>query len=206
MIKSAANLAGIRGDSAIGKLRVNEAARRYTEDTKYPELFEDATDGALIQVLIMDIVRFVRDEQRRNCFHINLDELEQNAKMRALVEAIADGRLIHLISDNTTNARRAGRYAAYLLDVGLYAHPQRRGQRAIEEVKFWETDRAGRLKNLERSPVYRLRNIENVAQVANEEAAERFGKTYLFPASGTTEENAIQLEMFERLLPSRGRE
>ena len=202
VIKSAANLAGIRGESAIGKIRVNEAARSYTEDTKYPELFEDSSDGTLIQLLIMDIVRFVRDEQRRNCFHINLDELEKKPKMRALVEAIVDGRLIHLISDNTTNARRAGRYAAYLLDVGLYAHPQRRGDRAIEEVKFWETDRAGRLKNLERSPVYRLRNVEDLARAVDEGSSEGLGKNYLFPASGSADEDAVQLEIFERLLPS----
>ena len=202
VIKSAANLAGIRGESAIGKIRVNEAARRYTEDTKYPELFEDSTDGTLTQILITDIVRFVRDEQRRNCFHIKLDELEQNAKMRALVEAIVDGRLIHLISDNTTNARRAGRYAAYLLDVGLYAHPQRRGQRAVEEVEFWETDRVGRLKNLERSPVYRLRSVEELSRVVDEESAEQLGRNYLFPASGNVEDDVIQLK-FEQLLPSR---
>ena len=137
VIKYAANLAGTRGEPTIGKLRVSQAARRYTEDTKYPELFEGSEQDSLLELLITDITRFARDRHRRNCFHIDLDELDRNPGMRSIVEALVDGRLVHLISDNTTNARKAGRYAAYLLDVGLYAHPQRRGHRAIEEVKFW---------------------------------------------------------------------
>ena len=199
VIKYAANLAGTRGEAAIGKLRVSEAARRYTEDTKYPELFEASGRDSLLELLVMDITRFARDQHHRNCFHIDLDELDRNPDMRSIIEALVDGRLIHLISDNTTNARKAGRYAAYLLDVGLYAHPQRRGRRAIEEVKFWETDPAGRLKNLERSPVYPLRGLKQLEKARRNQSVEL--GNYLFPPSDASSEDVIQEDFLDSLLP-----
>ncbi|MDE2677216.1 MAG: hypothetical protein OXI76_04840 [Gemmatimonadota bacterium] len=199
VIKYAANLAGTRGEVAIGKLRVSEAARRYTEDTKFPELFEGSGQDSLLELLIADITRFARDLHRRNCFHIDLDELDRNPEMRSIVEALVDGRLIHLISDNTTNARRSGRYAAYLLDVGLYAHPQRRGRRAIEEVKFWETDPAGRLKNLERSPVYPLRGLKQLEEARRRQSTEL--GSYLFPPSDAASQEDMQMDFSGSLLP-----
>jgi len=167
VVRTAIGIARDRGEEAVGKLRVNEAARQYTEDTKLPEIKVDAaTDEGLRDLLLLDLIRFARDLRCKNCLHVDINRLRQEPVMQSLFDALVDARLLHLITDNTSNARRKGRYAAYLLDVGLYAHPQRRGDRAVEEVEFWERDEAGRLKNLERSPVYPLRSISELKEVA----------------------------------------
>ncbi len=165
--KSAISIARERGEATVGKLRVNEAAREYAERTKFPEVELDAAVAESERsILLFDIVRFARDEKRRNCFHVDLDQLAANPDVQWLLDALVDARLLHLVSDNTSNARRAGRYAAYLLDVGLYGHPQRRGDRAISEVEFWDRDEGGRLQNLARAPVYPVRSIEDLREAA----------------------------------------
>ncbi len=173
IVKAAMVIARERNEDTIGKLRINEASRQYTENTKIPELEIDAPEqGRLANLRLYDIARFARDDKHKNCFHIDLDQLVGHEEIHRLIDALVDARVLHLISDNTTNARRAGRFAAYLLDVGLYAHPQRRGDRAIDEVRFWEHDNAGRLKNLERLPVYPIRSVgelEEGARIAVEQ-------------------------------------
>lgn len=169
VVKAAIQIARERNDAAVGKLRVNEAARRYTEDTKLPEVQVDAPgDREVRDLLLYDIVRFARDQKRKNCFHVDIERLAQHPDVQRLLDSLVDGRLVHLITDTTSNARRAGQYAAYLLDVGLYAHPQRRGDNAVEEVLFWHRDDAGRLVNLQRSPVYQIRTIGELRAASEE--------------------------------------
>ena len=164
VIKLALRVARLRNEDAVGKLRINEAARQYAEDTKLPEINEDLdVDADLVKLLLYDISRFAKEVKKKNCFHVDLDQLAADPEIQHLIDSLVDSRLIHLISDDTTNSKRAGRrFAAYLVDVGLYGHPQRRGDRSIEEVEFWEKDNAGRLKNLERSPIYSLRTVEQL--------------------------------------------
>jgi len=199
--KAAILIARERGERAVGKRRINEAARQYTEETKLPELKVDiGQDEDLVYLLLYDIVRFGRDDRKKNCFHIDIDRLRQQPEMQNIVDALVDSRLLHLITDNTSNARRAGRFAAYLLDVGLYGHPERRAEAAVEEVQFWVRDDAGRLKNLDRSPVYPLRTFEELRQksslVTSHGAAIRDA---LLPREETTESSAggrpTQLEL-----------
>lgn len=163
IVKEALLIAGERRERGIGKRRINEAARLYAENTKFPELRIDiARDQGVIEVLLFDILRFARESKKKNCFHIDLDVIEANHELRHLLDALADSRLIHLISDNTSSTRRTGRYAAYLLDVGLYGHPERRGDRAVTEVRFWDRDRQGRLMNLSRAPIYPIRSVDEL--------------------------------------------
>ena len=165
VVKLAISIARERNEDAVGKRRVNEAARQYAEDAKLPEIKRDTGDESdTHELLLYDIIRFVRDTKKKNCFHINLDELGREPALHTLVDSLVDVRLLHLISDNTTNARRAGRFAAYLLDLGLYGHPERRGENSVEEVPFWERDSAGRLKHLERSSVYPLRTLASIRE------------------------------------------
>ena len=161
------SIARERGEDAVGKLRVNEAARAYAEGTKVPEVLGIDAEEEERNLLLLDLLRFARDDKRRNCFHIDVDQLDANPEIRALVDALVDARLLHLITDNTSNARRAGRFAAYLVDVGLYAHPQRRGDRAITEIQFWERDDNGRLQQLSRAPVYPVRTIAQIRTAAD---------------------------------------
>lgn len=169
VVKTALLIARERGERGIGKRRICEGARQYTQETKIPELSVDLReDEEVANLLLYDIVRFARDQKRQNCFHIDIGGLQKDGRMQNLVDALVDSRLLHLITDNTSNARRSGRYAAYLLDTGLYAYPERRGDRAVEEVEFWVRDAGGRLKNLERSPVYPLRSVEELQQAARQ--------------------------------------
>ena len=163
----ALSIARERDEDAVGKLRVNEAARAYAEITKVPEVLGIDPEEGERNLLLLDLLRFARDDKRRNCFHIDVDQLDASPEIRGLVDALVDARLLHLITDNTSNARRAGRFAAFLVDVGLYAHPQRRGDRAIAEIRFWERDDNGRLQHLSRAPVYPVRTIDEIRTAAS---------------------------------------
>ncbi len=176
VIKEAINISRERKEEAVGKFRINEASRQYTDDTKYPEIDVDAPDeSGAHELLLYDIARFSRDSKKKNCFHVDLNRLAKEPDVHQLIDALVDSRLLHLITDNTSNSRKEGRYAAYLLDVGLYGHPPRRGENAIDEVAFWERDEAGRLRHLARSPVYPIRSIdelkENAQKVYNEDVS-----------------------------------
>jgi len=125
-----------------------------------------------------------------------------------LVDALVDARLLHLISDNTSNARRTGRFAAYLLDVGLYGHPQRRRERAVDEVRFWERDDAGRLKNLERSPVYPIRSVRELEDGARhaEERGVDIQKALLVTGDAPELAITVHAEQLDLAFPARGDE
>lgn len=197
--KASIIIARERNERAVGKRRINEAARQYTEQTKLPELRVDIGESAeseeLITLLLYDIVRFARDEKKKNCFHIDIDRLEKLPELGNLLDALVDSRLLHLITDNTSNARRTGRFAAYLLDVGLYAHPERRGDNCVEEVQFWVRDASGRLKNLERSPVYTLRTFEELKEKSAVLASKKVSiKEALLPTEEVQTGGPSQLE------------
>lgn len=204
VVREAVVIARDRGEPRVGKRRINEASRRYTDETKLPELQADTQDTREpIEALLLDVVRFARDKKRKNCFQIDLNELERNQQVANLVEALVDSRLLHLISDNTSNARKAGRYAAYLLDVGLYAHPERRGDRAIEEVNFWERDSAGRLHRLTRSPVFPLRSVEDLVEAdkALSGTDPKVRRRFLLPEERDLESSTSTVDPFQFDLP-----
>lgn len=199
IIRAAIVIARERQEAAIGKLRVNEAARQYAEETKIPEFSVDIS-GRLQErdLVLFDVTRFARDTKQKNCFHVNIDEMKDNAEMRWFLDSLVDSRLLHLITDNTSNSRRAGRFAAFLLDVGLYAYPQRRAPNAVEEIEFWERDDVGRLKNLERSPVYRLRSIKELKEAASAVQAQNLD---IVESLLPREEPAQRYEQVEILFP-----
>lgn len=207
VVKLAISIARERQEDAVGKYRINEAARQYAEDTKIPELEIDAPEqGRLARLLLFDIVRFARDQKRRNCFHIDLDKLASHPETHRVIDALVDARLLHLITDNTSNARRSGRFAAYLLDLGLYGHPQRRGERAVEDVRFWERDDAGRLKHLERSPVYPIRTLKQLEESLQQVENSRLDvQKAILPSDDDSEgeplRNSQQLEMVFPAIP-----
>lgn len=202
IVKEALLIARERREHGVGKRRINEAARTYAENTKLPELHIDlARDPGIIEVLLFDILRFAREVKKKNCFYIDIEPLEASHELRHLFDALADSRLIHLISDNTSSTLRTGRYAAYLLDVGLYGHPERRKERAVEEVRFWDRDKHGRLMNLSRAPIYPVRpvtDLETTLQKIRKKGTDI--RTYILePVDGQVV--AVGLEEIQLLLP-----
>lgn len=198
----ALSIARERGEDAVGKLRVNEAAREYAARTKVPEVLGiNPEEEGERNLLLIDLLRFARDDKRRNCFHVDVDQLDANPRIRGLVDALVDARLLHLITDNTSNARRAGRFAAYLVDVGLYAHPQRRGDRAISEIQFWERDDNGRLQQLSRAPVYPVRKIEEIRRAADVLEASDVKRAVVPDADEEPEEASDFYKQLELVLP-----
>ena len=200
----ALSIARERGEDAVGKLRVNEAAREYAARTKVPEVLGiNPEEEEERNLLLVDLLRFARDDKRRNCFHIDVDQLDANPRIRGLVDALVDARLLHLITDNTSNARRAGRFAAYLVDVGLYAHPQRRGDRAISEIQFWERDDNGRLQQLSRAPVYPVRKIDAIRKAADALDPGDVKRAVVPPDEDEAQEEASEFyKQLEFLLPA----
>lgn len=193
-----------RGEDSVGKLRVNEAAREYAGRTKVPEVLGiNPEEEEERNILLVDLLRFARDDKRRNCFHMDVDQLDANPEIRGLVDALVDARLLHLITDNTSNARRAGRFAAYLVDVGLYAHPQRRGDRAISEIEFWERDANGRLQQLSRAPVYPVRKIDEIRRAVDVLDAEDVKKAVMIDDEEGQVDGPLEFyQQFELVLPA----
>lgn len=198
---SALSIARERGEDAVGKLRVNEAARAYAGVTKLPEVLGIDSEEEERNLLLVDLLRFARDDRRRNCFHIDVDQLDTHPEIGELLDALVDARLLHLITDNTSNARRAGRFAAYLVDVGLYAYPQRRGERAIAEIAFWERDDSGRLQQLNRAPVYPVRTIARIRAAADALDAEDVREAVMMSEDESQLPDSVFHQQLEMLLP-----
>jgi hypothetical protein len=134
---------------------VNEAANLYLRETKHEDLISDrAEETGEIEQMLLDIRDFCVNQRKRNLFLVSKDELEQKQHEREMLRQLLDYRLVHLVHGNTSAAGVAGRYEAYMLDVGLYAHPQRRGKNQVTQVDFLSRDDQHRADAIRTQPIY----------------------------------------------------
>ncbi len=138
---------------------VNEAANLYLRETKHDDLISDHVDEtAQLEQMLLDIKGFCVNQRKRNLFLVSKDELEQKLHQREMLRQLLDYRLVHLVHENTSAAGEAGRYEAYMLDVGLYAHPQRRGKNQVKQVDFLARDDQHRNDAIRTQPIYALKD------------------------------------------------
>jgi hypothetical protein len=159
---------------------INEAANLYLRETKHPDLISDkVAETNELEGMLADIRDFCVKERKRNLFLIDKDDLDKHSHQRELLRQLLDFRFIHLVHGNTSAASHAGRFEAYMLDVGLYAHPQRRGENRVKQVDFLAREDQHRQDAIRTQPIYRLK--DNYGQtrvnvfaepVAEEEASE----------------------------------
>jgi Cdc6-like AAA superfamily ATPase len=137
---------------------INEAANLYLRETKYVDLLSDKiVETNELEGMLADIRDFCVTERKRNLFLIDKDDLDKHAHQRELLRQLLDFRFIHLVHSNTSAASHAGRFEAYMLDVGLYAHPQRRGENRVSQVDFLTREDQHRQDAIRTQPIYRLK-------------------------------------------------
>jgi Cdc6-like AAA superfamily ATPase len=148
-----------RGKAKIDVLLVNEASNLYLRETKHEDLVSDGKhESGELENMLMDIRRFCVDEKKRNLFLIDKDAIEKNQSQFELLRQLLDYRFIHLVHGNTSVVGRKGRFEAYLLDVGLYSYPQRRGKNKVRQVDFLQRDEQHRADAVRTQPIYTLRD------------------------------------------------
>jgi hypothetical protein len=138
---------------------VNEAANLYLRETKHEDLISDrAKDSGEIEQMLLDIRDFCVNDRKRNLFLVGKDELEQRQHQFEMLRQLLDYRFVHLVNSNTSAAGIGGRFEAYMLDVGLYAHPQRRGENQVKQVDFLSRDDQHRADAIRTQPRYTLKD------------------------------------------------
>jgi hypothetical protein len=144
---------------------INEASNLYLRETKHPDLISDkVAETNELEGMLADIRDFCVKDRKRNLFLINKDDLDKHSHQRELLRQLLDFRFVHLVHSNTSAASHAGRFEAYMLDVGLYAHPQRRGENRVNQVDFIAREDQHRQDAIRTQPIYRLK--ENYGQSA----------------------------------------
>jgi hypothetical protein len=159
-------------------LLVNEAANLYLRETKHPDLVSDKiTETNELEGMLADMRDFCVKEKKRNLFLINKDDLDRHSHQRELLRQLLDFRFIHLVHSNTSAAGHAGRFEAYMLDVGLYAYPQRRGENHVKQVDFLAREDQHRQDAIRTQPIYRLKEDygQEVADVFAEPVVDEQG-------------------------------
>jgi Cdc6-like AAA superfamily ATPase len=158
ILARALELGRSRAKDKLDVFLVNEAANLYLRETKHDDLISDKSDQTgEIEQMLLDIRRFCTNDRKRNLFLVSKDDLEAKHHQVEMLRQLLDYRFIHLVHTNTSAAGKDGRYAAYMLDVGLYAHPQRRGENRIRQVNFLERDDEHRADAIRTQPVYVLK-------------------------------------------------
>ncbi len=138
---------------------INEAANLYLRETKHDDLISDsAQESGELEQMLLDIRNFCVDNRKRNLFLADKDELEAKQHQLEMLCQLLDYRFIHLVHSNTSAAGKKGRYVAYMLDVGLYAHPQRRDPNRVKQVDFLSRDDRHRADAIRTQPVYALKD------------------------------------------------
>jgi len=138
---------------------INEAANLYLRETKHDDLISDrAQETDELEQMLLDIRDFCVNDRKRNLFLADKDELEAKQHQLEMLCQLVDYRFIHLVHSNTSATGKKGRYVAYMLDVGVYAHPQRRGHNRVKQVDFLSRDDQHRADAIRTQPVYALKD------------------------------------------------
>jgi hypothetical protein len=159
ILARALDMGRARGKDKLDQFIVNEAANLYLRETKHDDLISDRADEtAALEQMLVDIRNFCVNDRKRNLFLVDKDELEKSPKSQEMLRQLLDYRFVHLVHSNTSAAGKTGRYEAYMLDVGLYAHPQRRGENRVKQVDFLARDDEHRADAIRTQPIYPLRD------------------------------------------------
>lgn len=147
-----------RGDTKIDKRAVAEAARRYANSTKRPNLVEDARSesGYLNNVLEM-IIDFALGQKHSTVFLVNQTEAHSFPQAYDALNALQNLRFVHLVDpDTSASGGRPGRFEGYMLDAGLWAAPR---PWHLVEVEFDRRDERSRKDQLRGCPILPLQDI-----------------------------------------------
>src|SRR5690606_5382568 len=142
-----------KGKLRFDKSLINEAASLYFRDTKKADLSRDSQENtASLDKLLRHIAEFCIKNKKKNLFLVPVDRLESQPKLDELIRQLCDFRFVHEIHENTSSTfRPRERFKAFMLDVGIYAYPERRKANKVEEINFWTKDENYRMDALRNS-------------------------------------------------------
>ncbi len=154
---------------------VNEGANLYCRETKYVDLQNDSPDEtSVLEALLKDLVQFCVEVKKKNLFLVSISDLEAHDKLDEAMKQLCDFRFLHEVHENMSSASKPReRFRAYLLDVGVYAYPARRGENRVVEVPIWEKDVSRRSDMLRTSPIYAFQKDYEPATSVDELFARR---------------------------------
>lgn len=138
---------------------VNEAANSYYRETKRQDLEVDSkADTRQLTRILRDIQQYCMDTKKQNVVLIDLAQLEQNPGIEESIRQLCDFRFLHEVHDAASSVNKPGaRFKALLLDVGLYAHPEKRGDNKVKEIEFWDRDEGNRQDAIRKAPIYEIK-------------------------------------------------
>ena len=148
----------IEGKTSITKPDVIEIA---IEEHPYKiEAFQ--TDSADEKDILGHYLQYIKEEiiekKRTNSFLVSNSDIVKFSQINQAIKELVDLRLLHLVNSNTSSAASDGRrYAAYMLDIGLYPNSRPRNFRQIEPG---EKDEEGREDKIRSAPKLILKNFE----------------------------------------------
>lgn len=134
---------------------VGEAARRYLNETKKQNLYDDSGgDVPPLEQIIDRIRKFAIEEKGKTVFLVSQDESSRHPEEYDRLKQLMDLRFVHIV-DSHTSATYGGRrrYEGYMVDAGLWASPRRLG---LTEVDFDKRDESGRKDELRNCPIFKL--------------------------------------------------
>lgn len=151
-----ANIA-VSNDQVIGKIQVTDAAIRNIGIKKDSMKRDSGHDDAILDEYLTGIKRFVFDEKKTNAFLIAKEDLTSDPQFSQAIRELVDLRLIHLVDDNISKAPSDGRrYAAYIIDIGLYDNSKPRN---FTQREPGQRDAKARKDDLRASPVVTIVKI-----------------------------------------------
>ena len=148
----------IEGKTSITKPDVIEIA---IEDHPYKiEAFQ--TDSADEKDILEHYLQYIKEEiienKRTNSFLVSNSDIAKFSQINQAIKELVDLRLLHIVNSNTSSAASDGkRYAAYMLDIGLYPNSRPRNFRQIEPG---EKDEEGREDKIRSAPKLNLSNFK----------------------------------------------
>ncbi len=138
---------------------IHEASYLYYKETKQEDLKKDSDlEASELERLLRDLRDFCVELRRKNVFLVPVKELESAPDVEENLRQLCDFRFLHEIHENVSRAGTTDRFRAFLLDVGLYAYPQKRGANRVQEVAFWKKGERSRLDELRQAPIYHLKD------------------------------------------------
>lgn len=121
------------------------------------------TDSAEEKEILEHYLQYIREEiidsKRTNSFLISNSEITNFTQINQAIKELVDLRLLHIVNSNTSSAPSDGRrYAAYMVDIGLYPNSR---PREFKQIEPGEKDTEGREDKIRSAPKLNLDHFKD---------------------------------------------
>lgn len=135
---------------------------------KYLSLKTDsAEEKELLETYLIEIKKQILDQKKTNMFLVSNSIIDNHPECKQAIKELVDLRMIHLVEPNTSSAggRSSGqRFAAYILDSGLYQSASPIG---FKQVEPGVADNEGRKDEMRGAPQLNIGEIIKIVESRN---------------------------------------